>query len=95
MTDTDPFNGPIIEEPPTLHDAPLASAPPVVLPPPPSTPVADALVALRGAGGLSAADCEGLGNLVGVRTLGDLQTVLERGEIADKKLEKKLRQVLG
>ncbi len=94
MSDTNPFNGPIIEEPPMLHDAPLASVPPVVLPPP-STPIADALVALRGAGGLSAADCEGLGNLVGVRTLGDLVVVLARGEITDKKLREKLKGLLG
>ncbi len=62
---------------------------------PASTPIADALVALRDAGVLSVAECEALGQQVGVRTLGDLVVVLGRGEVADERLATKLRQVLG
>ena len=58
-----------------------------------STPIADALLALRDAGGLTVADCGVLAGLVGVRTLGDLRTVLDRGEV-EEKLARKLRKAL-
>lgn len=60
--------------------------------PPDPMPIADALLQLRPL--LTPVDCEALGNLSGVRTLGDLRTVLERGEV-EGALGKKLRQVLG
>lgn len=62
--------------------------------PPDPTPIADALLVLRDVGALTVAECGALATVVGVRTLGDLRTVLDRGEI-EEKLEKKLRQVLG
>lgn len=78
---------------PIVEDVPEAASALVPLPPP-STPIADALLALRDAGGLTAGDCREVRDLVGVRTLGDLQTVLERGEV-EEKLARKLRKVLG
>ena len=61
---------------------------------PASTPINDALAALRNAGVLSEADCRGAADLPGVRTLGDLVTVLGRGDV-EGKLAAKLRKVLG
>lgn len=58
-----------------------------------STPIADALLVLRDAGVLTGADCGVLAGLVGVRTMGDLRTVFDRGEV-EEKLEKKLRKAL-
>lgn len=55
-----------------------------------TTPIGEACDAL----GLSAADRTAILSLVGVRTLGDLRVVLDRGEV-EKGLEKKLRKVLG
>ena len=80
-------------EAPFTEDVQEAISAPTALPPP-STPIADALLTLRDAGGLTAGDCRALADLVGVRTLGDLQTVLDRGEV-EGKLGAKLRKVLG
>lgn len=44
---------------------------------------------------LSADDRAAVLALVGVRTVGDLRAVLERGGVKDEKLLKKLKQVLG
>lgn len=54
-----------------------------------TTPIAEACDAL----GLDTAERLAVISLVGVRTLGDLRVVLERGEV-EKALEKKLRKVL-
>lgn len=61
--------------------------------PPDSTPIADALLSLRDMSVLTIADCAVVGAAVGVRTLGDLRVVIDRGEL-DEKLAKKLRQAL-
>lgn len=83
-----------MSEPLNTTEEPLEPTSAPVALPPPSTPIADALLALRDAGGLTVGDCRGLADLVGVRTLGDLQVVLERGEV-EEKLARKLRKVLG
>lgn len=54
-------------------------------------PIADWACAQKG---LNADDREACAALVGVRTVGDLQAVLERGEVP-KELAVKLRKVLG
>lgn len=53
-------------------------------------PIADWACAQKG---LNAEDRDALASLVGVRTLGDLLTVLERGEV-EKGLAGKVRKVL-
>lgn len=64
--------------------------------PPPSTPITEALDVLVAAKALTATDRDVLTPApVGVRTLGDLVTVMGRGEIEDKKLAEKLKKVLG
>jgi hypothetical protein len=62
----------------------------------PSTPILDALMHLRDTTRLTLADFDALINPLpaGVRVLDDLRVVVERGEIADKKLEKKLKGLL-
>lgn len=72
---------------PQMDDMPLSV-------PPDPTPIADALLALRDAGMLTVTDCGMLGTMTGVRTLGDLRTVLDRGEV-EEKLAKRLGKVLG
>lgn len=69
----------------------LADTSPITIPPDP-TPISDALLQLRGA--LTVQDCGVLGALPGVRTMGDLKTVLDRGEIVGE-LGEKLRGMLG
>lgn len=89
MSDTD-ITSQLVDEP---QDDAIGA--PVMLPP--STPIYDALVALRDAGALTAADFTALSEPVpaGVWTLGDLVVVVARGEITDKRLATKLKKVLG
>ena len=54
-------------------------------------PIDEAVQALD----LTEAERAAILTLSGVRTLGDLATVLERGDIEDKKLVAKLKRVLG
>lgn len=64
--------------------------------PPPSTPITEALDQLVGNKALTATERDALTPApVGVRTLGDLVTILGRGEIEDTKLAEKLKKVLG
>lgn len=61
---------------------------------PASTPILEALAVMRDAGVITDTDREALASLPGVRTMGDLRTVLDRGEITGE-LGERLRRVLG
>ena len=61
----------------------------------PSTPIVDALLALCKAKILTSDDADDCALLSGVRTYGDLLTVLERGDIADAGLAHRLRGAVG
>lgn len=64
--------------------------------PPPSTPIVEALDRLVELKALTANDREALTPApTGVRTLGDLAEVVKRGEIANERLVEKLKKVLG
>jgi len=63
---------------------------------PPSTPILEALNRLCETNALTEKDRAALSTPpVGVRTLGDLRVVIERGEMADAALAKKLKKALG
>ncbi len=59
--------------------------------PPPSTPITEALASLH----LSADERAACLSLVGVRTLGDLATVVAQGGVKNVPLAEKLRKALG
>lgn len=59
--------------------------------PAPSTPIVDALKAL----GLTEAERDTILALAHVRTLGDLPVVLDRGEVTDAALAKKIKKALS